>query len=138
MERRRKVERITRAGATGSKVKQCRGIMITIVTAASLTKEVGSSTLGANRVCFHKRSGENKCSYSMPDLVGRVCTSQSIYHRHRQEEIGVVTTVGGFGHLAGNHRNRGTGGRIGEGRRLEYERNEQSNLNGEGDLIVLN
>ena len=40
-----------------------------------------------------------------------------------------------FGHLAKNCRNRGTGNRIGDGRRLEYR---QSNLNGEGDLVVLN
>jgi len=50
----------------------------------------------------------------------------------------------GFGHLARNYRNRGTGGRIGQGRRLEYgnENNgqrrmieggneQQNNLNGE-------
>ena len=28
---------------------------------------------------------------------------------------------GGFGHLARNYRNRKIGGRIGEGRKLEYE-----------------
>jgi len=51
---------------------------------------------------------------------------------------------GRFGHLARNYRNRRTEGRIEECRRLEYgrnkqrtENNEQSNLNGEGDLIVL-
>jgi len=38
---------------------------------------------------------------------------------------------GGFGHLARNCRNRGTGGRIGEGRRLEYRNENQDNLNGE-------
>jgi len=51
---------------------------------------------------------------------------------------------GEFGYLARNYRNRKIGGRIRKGRRLEYRRNEQrtenngqSNLNGEGDLIVL-
>jgi len=55
---------------------------------------------------------------------------------------------GGFGHLARNCRTREN--RIGEGRRLEYssnrdnrqrrieERNEQNNLNGEGNIIVFN
>jgi len=54
-----------------------------------------------------------------------------------------------FDHMARNCRNRGTGNRIGEGRRLEYrqnngqrlmieENNRQCNLNGEGDLVVLN
>jgi len=51
--------------------------------------------------------------------------------------------------LARNYRNRGTRGRIGEGRRLEYgnrsneerrriEENRYNNLNGEENLIVLN
>ena len=50
------------------------------------------------------------------------------------------------GHLARNCRNRRTGNRIGEGRRLEYGRNErqrrieggnrEQNLNGEQDLIL--
>ena len=44
---------------------------------------------------------------------------------------------GEFGHLAKNYRNRGTGNRIGEGRRLEYQNEGQSNLNGDRDLIVL-
>jgi len=46
----------------------------------------------------------------------------------------------GFGHLARNCRNKRTGNRIGERRRLEYRRQrrekegkEQSNLNREGD-----
>ena len=54
---------------------------------------------------------------------------------------------GGFGHLARNCRNRGTGNRIGEGRRLEYgqdngqrlrikRENGQNYLNGERDLII--
>ena len=52
-----------------------------------------------------------------------------------------------FRHLARNCRNKGTGGRIRERRRLEYrnnrqrriieEENEQNNLNRDGDLIVL-
>jgi len=53
-----------------------------------------------------------------------------------------------FRHLARNCRNRGIENRIEEGRRLEYEQNngqrlmikeenEQSNLNRDGDLIVL-
>ena len=59
---------------------------------------------------------------------------------------------GEFGYLARNCRNRGGGNRIGDGRRLEYgqrlrseengqrlrsEENGQSNLNGKGDLVVL-
>jgi len=54
-----------------------------------------------------------------------------------------------FGHLARNCRNRGIGGIIGEGRRLEYRNNKQrrmieeeneqdNNLNRDRDLIVLN
>ena len=50
----------------------------------------------------------------------------------------------GFGHLARNCRNRGTGNIIGEERRLEYgqrlvieRNNRQCNLNREGDLVVL-
>jgi len=59
-------------------------------------------------------------------------------------------TCRGFGHMAQYCRNKGTGGRIGQGRRLEYgnESNrqrrteggneQQDNLNGEQDLILLN
>ena len=53
-----------------------------------------------------------------------------------------------FGYLARNCRNRGAGNRIGKGRKLEYGRNRQrriiegenneNNLNGDGDLIILN
>jgi len=50
-----------------------------------------------------------------------------------------------FRHLARNCRNRGIKNRIGDGRRLEYkqrlrmeENNGHSNLNKEGDLVVLN
>ena len=44
----------------------------------------------------------------------------------------------GFGYLAKNCRNRGTRGKIGEDRRLKYNKNQgQSNLNREGDLIIL-
>ena len=49
-----------------------------------------------------------------------------------------------FRYLARNCRNRGMRNRIGEGRRLEYRQklmiegnNRQNNLNGEGDLVVL-
>jgi len=50
---------------------------------------------------------------------------------------------GGFEHLEKHCRNRGVGNRIGDGRlkysqRLRIEENGQSNLNGEGDLVVLN
>jgi len=54
---------------------------------------------------------------------------------------------GGFRHLTRNCRNRGAESRIGKGRRLKYENNEQrkmiegknkqSNLNEDRDLIVL-
>jgi len=51
---------------------------------------------------------------------------------------------GGFGHLARNCRSRGIRNRIGEERKLEYGQrlktegnNEQCNLNGKGDLVVL-
>ena len=53
----------------------------------------------------------------------------------------------GFGHLAKNCRNRGIENRIGEERRLEYRNRRiiekgngqnNSNLNGDSDLIVLN
>jgi len=40
----------------------------------------------------------------------------------------------GFKYLVRNCRNRGTGNRIRDGRRLEYR---QSNLNGKRDLVVL-
>ena len=50
---------------------------------------------------------------------------------------------GRFGYLARNCRNRKIRGRIGESKKLEYRENKQrvenrqNNLNGDGDLIVL-
>jgi len=53
-------------------------------------------------------------------------------------------SCGTFGHLARNCRNKRIGNRTGEERKLEYGqrlmiegKNGQSNLNGDGDLIVL-
>ena len=53
---------------------------------------------------------------------------------------------GRFGHLVRNYRNKGTGNRIGKGKRLEYRQRrmieggneDNSNLNGDENLIVLN
>jgi len=57
---------------------------------------------------------------------------------------------GGFGHMAKNCRNRRTEGRIGKGKKLEYEGNngqrriiegenkQNINLNGDKNLIVFN
>ena len=44
-------------------------------------------------------------------------------------------SYGGFGHLARNYRNKRI---VKWERRLDYENNKQSNLNGEESLIVLN
>ena len=74
-----------RVGAIGSKVKQHSGTM-TNVTAPSVAKKAGSSTVGADRACFYERSRENKCGYDIPNLVGRVCAPQPICHRHRQRK----------------------------------------------------
>jgi len=54
--------------------------------------------------------------------------------------IHLIINCGGFGHLTRSCRNKDTGNRIREDRRLEYEQgnNEQSNLNRDGDLIVFN
>jgi len=42
---------------------------------------------------------------------------------------------GGFGHIVRNYRNRRI---IGQGKRINYENNGQSNLNKKESLIVLN
>jgi len=67
-----------------------------------------------------------------------------------RRENGNCYNCRGFRHLARNYKNRRAENRIGEERKLEYggsenngqrkmeERNEQSNLNREGDLIVFN
>jgi len=40
-----------------------------------------------------------------------------------------------FGHIARNYRNRGTGNRIGEGRRLEYKQNNRQKLTIEKEIM---
>jgi len=66
-EGRGKIEKQTRAEATGSKVKQCRGTQATNAMVSSLTKETeGALTAGSNRTCSNGRSRENKYSNDMP------------------------------------------------------------------------
>ena len=64
----------------------------------------------------------------------------NLYAMDMNQENRNCYSCGGFGYLARNCRNRRTGNRIEEGRRLEYRQgnNEQSNLNGERNLIVFN
>ena len=70
--------------------------------------------------------------------VVMVCPNQRV-------GLGPCYNCGGFGYLARNCWNKGTENRIGKRKRLEYgqrlriERGQgQDNLNGEGDLVVLN
>ena len=77
-------------------------------------------------VCSNQRAGFTQCNpYAMNvDWESRNCYNCKT-----------------FGYLARNCRNRGTEGRIGQGRRLEYgsnKNNGQENLNEEWDLILLN
>ena len=44
-------------------------------------------------------------------------------------------SCGDFGHIVRNYRNRRI---VGQGRRIDYENNGQSNLNGKKSLVVLN
>ena len=83
-EGRREVERKIRTRATGSKVKQCRGITAIVATVSSLAEKTGGlSTVGTNRACSDGRSGEDKCEDGMSKLVGRICTLETICNRCR-------------------------------------------------------
>jgi len=79
-------ERMTRVGATGSKVEQYRGIIATVVIASSLSKEARGSTVSTSRDCIYGRSRKNKCDDGIPEPAGRVCIMQPICHRYRQGE----------------------------------------------------
>ena len=73
-----------RTGATGSNVKQCRDTIVNNTTVPSLAKKTRDfSTAGSNRAYPNRESKENKYSHSMPELIDKVCTMQTIYHRHR-------------------------------------------------------
>ena len=76
-------------------------------------------------VCPNQRTGFAQCN---PHTIDMNYRNMNCYN------------CGRFGYLARNCRNRGMENRIGEERRLEYGQgnNGQSNLNGEGDLVVLN
>ena len=85
--RQRKSKKMTRAGATGSKVKQYRGTQANNTIVSSLAKETGGSLVaGSGRTCFNKEGRENKCSHSIPKSVGKVYIMQLIYHRCGQRE----------------------------------------------------
>jgi len=78
--RKRKIERVKRARATGSKVEQHRDTMVTDTTASSLAKETrGSSVTSTNRACSNGRGRKNKCEDSMPKSAGSVYISKPIY-----------------------------------------------------------
>jgi len=72
-----------RVRTTGSKIKQDRSTTIITTIAPSLAKKAGGSIVGADRIYFYRRNKENECSYSIPNLVGRVYTLQLICHRYR-------------------------------------------------------
>ena len=85
-----------------------------------------------------------------------VCSNQrtefaqyNLYAIDMDQENRNCYSCGKFGHLVRNCRNREIGNKTGERRRLEYKQNNgqrlmiergngQSNLNRDGDLIVLN
>ena len=60
----RMIEGTIRTGATGSKVKQCRGTTATDAIVLSLAKKIRSfSIVGTDRACSNGRDWKNKCSY---------------------------------------------------------------------------
>ena len=68
-----------KAKALGSKIEQCKSTMATVAIVSSLAKKTGgSSTVDTDRACSNRRSRKNEYSNSMPESVGRVCTSQPI------------------------------------------------------------
>ena len=76
-----------KTGATGFKVKKCRGTITIVATASSLAKETeGLSIVGANKACSNGRSRENKCEDGILKSADRVCILEPIYNRCRQEK----------------------------------------------------
>jgi len=99
-----------------------------VPTGSTLIK--GVERMNAVMVCSNKRAEFAQCNpYTMDMNRG----NRNCYN------------CGGFGHLARNCRNRGTGNRIGKGKRLEYGKERiieggnksNSNLNRDQDLILL-
>jgi len=104
-----------------------------VLTGSALME--GVERTNAVMVCLNQWAGfAPHNSYAM-----NVNRENKNWHNHRE-----------FGHLARNCKNKGTGGRIGKGRRMEYvNRNngqrrmieggnkQNSNLNGDKNLIVL-
>jgi len=60
------------------------------------------------------------CPQQRTEVVQRNLYAMNVDRRENRN----CYSCGGFGHLARNCRNRRTGKRIGEGRRLEYKRKE--------------
>jgi len=106
-------------GIKGTSPKTARATASNTTT-TSVAKKVGNAlTADNNRVCSNRGSGEdrggNSASSTEDRREGRNCYN-----------------CGRFGHMARYCRNRGVENRIGEGRRLEYERNEgQRRIEGE-------
>ena len=116
---------------------------------SSLAKKARSvSAAASSRAMSNRRSRENKYSDNVASTEDRVCSKKPICYDVDRRENGNCYNCRGFRHLARNYKNRRAENRIGEERKLEYggsenngqrkmeERNEQSNLNREGHLIV--
>ena len=52
---------------------------------SDMAKET-ENTMNISKIYLYKRSRKDKCGYNIPNLIGKVCTMQSIYHRYRQRK----------------------------------------------------
>ena len=70
--------------ATGFQVKQHKDIQANNVMASGLAGEIRDfSAVDTDRACTNKESKKNKYSNSMPELAGKICTSQPICYGSR-------------------------------------------------------
>ena len=102
-----------------------------------MAEEANAPLASNNEACSDGRSGEDKCSNSKGTRTGDRSTPYAMeVDRERN-----CYACRGFGHLVRHCRNRG--GRVEEGRRMEYNGGREglfeyeNNLNGEENLDTL-
>jgi len=126
---------------TGGISPQTAGTTTSNAMTTSVVEKIRDvSLVGDNRACSNGGSGKDRCSNDTSSVESRGTQRNPYTMDVDRRENKNCYNCGGFRYLARNYKNRRIENKIGEGKRLEYGRNERQermegengeNLNGE-------